>query len=154
MKKVVLLSFMLSAVPLFLSAQSVTNSTGATLADDNMIIEYAVGEPVISTLTGAQGIVSQGLLQPIYQVESQINELFDEAYFFDCYPNPVAHQLYVETDFLDFQEFQLIDTKGQVLYTAPFTYQPINLSELPSGSYFIRFYSNQHIIKVIKLIKQ
>ena len=153
MKKVTLLTFMLLALSLLLSAQSVTNSAGTTLSNDDVIIEYSVGEPVISTLTGAQGIVTQGLLQPTYQVESQVNELFDEQYSFDCYPNPVAQQLYVETDFLDFQEFQVIDTKGQVIYTAPFNYQPINLSGLSSGSYFIRFYSNQNIIKVIKLIK-
>ena len=153
MKKVTLLTFMLLAVSLLLSAQSVTNSAGTTLSNDDIIIEYSIGEPVISTLIGAQGIVTQGLLQPTYQIESQVNELFDEQYSFDCYPNPVAQQLYVETDFLDFQEFQVIDTKGQVIYTAPFNYQPINLSELPSGSYFIRFYSNQNLIKSYKTDK-
>jgi gliding motility-associated-like protein len=48
-------------------AQQVVNSTGNTVADNNVSIEYSVGEIAITTLTQGTNDVTQGLLQPIVQ---------------------------------------------------------------------------------------
>lgn len=47
-------------------AQSLVNSTGATIQNNSISVEYSIGEIGITTLSGNNRLVTQGLLQPIF----------------------------------------------------------------------------------------
>src|SRR5437868_4063825 len=50
------------------NAQSLINSTGSTVSDNIISIEYSIGEIATSTLSTANNNITQGLLQPIVQI--------------------------------------------------------------------------------------
>jgi gliding motility-associated-like protein len=47
------------------SGQQLVNATGNTIADNNISIEYSIGEIAIQTLSTNGSYITQGLLQPI-----------------------------------------------------------------------------------------
>jgi gliding motility-associated-like protein len=50
------------------SGQQLVNTTGNTISDNSVSIEYAVGEIAITTLSSGNNHITQGLLQPIIKI--------------------------------------------------------------------------------------
>lgn len=50
-------------------SQTLVNSTGNTVQNSNISIEYSIGEIGVTTLPGNQDYATQGLLQPILQLK-------------------------------------------------------------------------------------
>jgi gliding motility-associated-like protein len=50
------------------SGQQLVNTTGNTIADNTLSIEYSVGEIAITTLSSNDSYITQGLLQPILHI--------------------------------------------------------------------------------------
>jgi hypothetical protein len=137
-----------------LHAQKTLAAAGRTISLPNLILEYAVGEPAVSTLSLPGGLVTQGLLQPTLK-SVPTHEVFDELYSFKCYPNPVVDFLAVETDYSDFKLLQFTDEQGCIVRESSFAYMPIDCASLPVGTYFVRLFSNHKPeSKTFKLIKQ
>lgn len=69
MKPLYFLSILLLAISTCISnsafAQSVVNSTGNTIENSHITIEYAIGEIGITTIGDNPGYITQGLLQPV-----------------------------------------------------------------------------------------
>lgn len=150
-----ILLFLVLAIPWTLPcfAQKVVNTTGRTITNGAITVEYSIGEIAITTLQNPQNVVTQGLLQPRYVLTTAVNEAFDDQFSFTSYPNPVTEQLEIQTDYSDFKTFQIFNATGQVMYESSFNYQPISLTNLQTGIYFIHFKSNV-FSKIIKIVKQ
>jgi gliding motility-associated-like protein len=67
MRVKILLSFFLPAVLSVhtVKSQSLVNTTGNTISNNYISIEYSIGEIAITTLSSNDNYVTQGLLQPI-----------------------------------------------------------------------------------------
>lgn len=50
-------------------SQTVVNSTGNTMENGDVSVEYSIGEISINTLSANQDVATQGLLQPIFLVK-------------------------------------------------------------------------------------
>ncbi|MDP4263889.1 MAG: gliding motility-associated C-terminal domain-containing protein [Bacteroidota bacterium] len=64
------------------SGQQLVNATGNTITDNNISIEYAIGEIAITTLSSGDVFVTQGLLQPIIKIDGG-----DPCKMLDLIPN-------------------------------------------------------------------
>lgn len=153
MKRKILIIVVLGILIIRSQAQQVVNTTGTTLLNTNLIIEYSIGEIVTITIQSGISTVTQGLLQPTYNIVSAISETFDSKYFFCAYPNPITEQLYVETDYTEFQIVKVYDSVGRMVGEYKFDGKPLGLSSLFSGTYLMHFQSNKYT-KTIKIIKQ
>ena len=51
-------------------SQTLVNSTGNTIQNNTISVEYSIGEIGITTLAGGENYVTQGLLQPILNIKS------------------------------------------------------------------------------------
>jgi gliding motility-associated-like protein len=65
--------------PLMAYAQSLVNSTGGTIQNNNFTIEYSIGEIGNTTLEASDNFITQGLLQPFY--------LFKDCKLLEFIPN-------------------------------------------------------------------
>jgi gliding motility-associated-like protein len=87
-----------TAIAMFISArccaQQVMNTTGNTINDNNISVEYSVGEIAITTLAATNNYITQGLLQPIVKISvapCKISDLVPTAFtpnhdgLNDCY---------------------------------------------------------------------
>jgi hypothetical protein len=153
MKQIISTLVILSVLTTVNYAQSVVNSSGASISNANLIVEYSIGEIVITTIQGGQNAATQGLLQPTYEIISAVNEEFDRSFSFTAFPNPTANQLNIETDYPSFKTVQIFNIVGQIVAEQLFDGNPILLSGLPSGTYLFSFQSEQ-FIKTVKIIKK
>ncbi len=81
------------------------------------------------------------------------NELFDKN--ISIYPNPADEKIFINSDLpVKLDEIQILSLDGDIIkeYTDRFD-EHIDISELPSGMYFIKFVKNDSTItkKIIKL---
>jgi Secretion system C-terminal sorting domain len=136
-------------------AQRVVNTTGTSLSNANLTVEYSVGEMVTTTLTGTQQVVTQGLLQPSYAVTTETNDLFDTKFSLRCYPNPTIEELIIETDFRGFRKASIYSIDGKLVSQQVFDYQSIKVGTLSTGSYILTLTDEQNLYsKTIKIFKQ
>jgi gliding motility-associated-like protein len=59
------------------NAQQLINTTGNTISDNTISIEYSVGEIAITTLSSNNSYITQGLLQPIVQIGADPCSMLD-----------------------------------------------------------------------------
>ena len=149
--------FVLLLIPwaMFSVAQSLVNTTGTSLSNSTLTVEYSVGEIVATTLTGGTQVITQGLLQPTYAVTTETNDLFDAKFSLRCYPNPVVNELVIETDFRDFRKASLYSIDGKFVSQQTFNYQNIHVGELPTGNYILTLTDEKNqYSKTVKISKQ
>lgn len=144
-----LLLVTITTQPLF--AQQLTGSSGSSFKNAGLQIDFAVGEIAIASFQQATTQISQGIMQPTYQVNVAANDLFDKTFSLKAFPNPTNGWLQIETDFNDFNNYSIINSHGKMVCKAPFQYQSIDLSFLPKGMYFLHLYSQKGIFKNIKI---
>lgn len=132
-------------------AQQLTSSNGNSFKNANLQMDYAVGEVAIATFQQGNTQISQGMMQPTYQVSVAANDAFDEAFSLKAFPNPTSGWLQIETDFEAFDKYFISDSQGKIIHQSAFQYQAIDLSFLPKGVYFLQLISKKGIFKNIKI---
>jgi hypothetical protein len=140
-------------------AQAVVNSTGGIINSGlGLYIEYSVGEVATATVgdpSGNNTCYTAGVIQPDYKVALGTEDPFDKHYFLKVFPNPVAHQLNIETDFKAFDRFRFFDADGRLVQSGQYEYLPLDLSWMAAGAYVLTLSSEQYpISKTIKIVKQ
>ncbi len=152
LKTIFLLGFLVLLSISKLSSQSVVNATGSTLFAGNERLDYSIGEIAITTLSNPQNHLTQGVLQP-FTILVGTNILFDKQFAFSAFPNPVASELIIETDYTGFQMLEIYDIGGKRLFHRPWDEKPIDFQMLSAGTYLVKL-SDNSFSKSIKIINQ
>lgn len=135
----------------YLNAQQLTSSVGNSFKNTDLQVDFALGEIAIATFQQGNTQLSQGMMQPTYQISVTANETFDKAFSLKAFPNPTSGWLQIETDFDAFDNFFVSDSQGKMVFQSQFQYQPIDLSFLPKGIYFLQLNAKKGIFKNIKI---
>lgn len=135
----------------YLNAQQLTSSVGNSFKNTDLQVDFALGEIAIATFQQGNTQLSQGMMQPTYQVSVTANETFDKAFSLKAFPNPTNSWLQIETDFDAFETYFVSDSQGKIVYQSSFQYQAIDLSFLPKGIYFLQLNSSKGFYKNIKI---
>lgn len=153
-KILLFLSIVLSNHSVF--AQSITpsviNSTGGTATAGNLIIDWNVGESMITTQTNGV-IVTNGQLQPIDHIIS-VEEL-NTSRNISVYPNPTRDEFIIISPNAGVYEASLFDLAGkfiskQVLMSS----NRMDIRALSNGSYYLQVRNTaSQEFKTITLIK-
>jgi hypothetical protein len=151
-----LLTFLTLFAASVTTAQSITpsviNSTGGTAIVGNLIVDWNVGESMITTQ--ANGIiVTNGQLQPVDEIIS-VEEL-NTSWNISVYPNPTRDEFVISAPNAGVFEASLFDLAGkfiskQILMST----NRIDVRSLANGSYYLQVRNTaSQEFKTITLIK-
>jgi hypothetical protein len=119
------------------NAQQLTNTTGATIKNDRITVEYSIGEIAISTLSNSGKDVTQGLLQPSIKVVTPDCDMINgELKFFE---NATKDKLRIVGIHDWIKSYQVYAADGRLIRYENYYNNHIDVSGLPAaGIYFIR----------------
>ena len=151
-------------IPLFLilfstiiaSAQSITpsiiNSTGGTATFGNLVVDWNVGESMITTQTNGF-IVTNGQLQPVDGIIS-VEEL-NSSWNVSVYPNPARDEFVITAPNSGIYEASLFDLAGKFISKQLLNNtNRIDVRSLANGSYYLQVRNTaSQEFKTITLIK-
>ncbi len=120
----------------------VVSSAGDSYQSDGLILDWTLGEPVVSTYEKSSLIVSQGFHQPEYTIVS-VNPLSIEIGSVNIFPNPFLSAVSIKASFIEYESgrFELYDMSGHKIWTKSFEgtdlLESFPATALSSGSYML-----------------
>ncbi len=137
----------------FSFCQRIVNSTGSTIHDNSIYIEYSIGEFAITTLTANGSYTTQGLLQPIAKLDNPDCMVINDTISY--FPNPTEDILRIVSRQNWISAYRIYASDGRLVRAAPFFNNQINLHSLPGGVYFIKLYPGcNDKFRTLKVVKQ
>lgn len=124
---------------------STLNAAGGSATIGSATHEFSIGEMVaVHTATGANIIVTQGILQPISRTSGLTDQQFFNQ-FLNIYPNPSEDLVYFQPSFTSkgILSYQLFDITGKPMMDGRFVLssgrekQQISLDRFAAGSYML-----------------
>ena len=126
-------------------SQSITpqviSVNGKYYSGANFSLAYTIGEPLTTTLTGTNNIITQGFNQPSYSITS-VAEVENPVYDLIIYPNPTDGEIIILNQGKNFQpntQLFIVDVLGRKLIAQNLNDKQtnINLQSLAAGNYFL-----------------
>jgi hypothetical protein len=153
-------------LPQLISAQvnterTVINSTGGTYNGENINIDFSVGETVAGDAECPTLILNQGFIQAD---ETTVGvEIKENTFSIEAYPNPSMDKIKLlvsasKDKVISNLQIKLTDINGKIIKDmqeyniSDFITKEIDITDLPSGSYYISI-TNNEINKLIKIVK-
>lgn len=132
----------------------VVNTTGGTLKNATMIVDFSVGEIVITTVTGTNGKLTQGYLQPIINVTTSLQDETTKS-MISFYPNPTQNLLFFDTANEPVKLANIYTMEGRKIASFESPETNISLENLNQGVYQVELIGNQNqILTNTKIVKQ
>jgi len=136
--------------------QQIIGNSGGNIQNENGLVSWTIGEPVITTIKGSDHTLTQGFHQSkIIITEIEENTLL--SFEMKVYPNPVATRLtiYVGGTDISGMRYNFFDGKGAVIKTGLIVGSETHVSveELVSATYYLKIYNKKRSIKTFKIIK-
>ena len=122
-------------------------------SNSGMDLHFTLGEVMVQRYENGE-ILTQGFHQ-MYDEATPVFETPKANIELKVYPNPTTDWVAVETDSNEPLYLQLFDTNGQLLYNAKQYDQieKLDVSNLPSGSYFLNVAGEKGLIQSFMLQK-
>ncbi len=138
---------------------SVMATAGGQDKNEQLSLEWTLGESFVETVSLPNRIYTQGFHQPMLRVED-LPQL-TSPYRVRIAPNPVAAILNVAIDAEEDTKFQLnlTDMTGRTFYTKSAAVQPdpiqVDMKALPAGVYLLQVATQEgQPVKTVKVVKQ
>ena len=131
---------------------SVVNSTGGTATVGNLVVDWNVGESMITTQTNGI-IVTNGQLQPVDEIIS-VEEL-NTSWNISVYPNPTRDEFVITAPNAGVFEASLFDLAGKFISKQTLmSTNRMDVRSLANGSYYLQVRNTaSQEFKTISLIK-
>ena len=131
---------------------SVNNSTGGTATVGNLIVDWNVGESMITTQSNGF-IVTNGQLQPVDQIIS-VEEL-NTSWNISVYPNPTRDEFVITAPSSGIYEASLFELAGKFISKQTLmSTNRMDVRSLANGSYYLQVRNTaSREFKTITLIK-
>ncbi|MDH3243240.1 MAG: T9SS type A sorting domain-containing protein [Saprospiraceae bacterium] len=148
----ILLSFSMAAQSLSPSVLALAG--GVERTPNGTTLSWTLGESVTETLGTGEIVLTQGFQQPSLVVSTGYE---DPAFDYDLsvFPNPVASELVIETNYHQSISYRLVDTWGKKLKEGQMeSRELIDLTLLSSGVYALYFQAEGRMIRSELVVKQ
>lgn len=137
--------------------QVIVGTAGDTDSLQDVRIAFTIGEPIVTSFSNEDNILTQGFHQPSYQIVS-LDEGFEiPTLQVKIYPNPSSDKVHVSMAEEQTQPFQvsLFSQTGTLLLTDQFSQEGIiSVAALAEGIYFLQIeVASTHAQVSYKLIK-
>jgi Secretion system C-terminal sorting domain len=149
----------LSGLSTAIQAQNTIPATGGNPTGSGGSVSYTVGQITYQSISGTNGIVTQGVQQPYeISVVTALEEAKDINLNCSVYPNPTAGTTKLIFESPDFEnlKFRLFDLNGELLQDKKVESREteISLENLSSSVYFLKVIKNNQEVKVFKIVKK
>lgn len=149
MKQIFTIFIIVGFIPI-IYGQSLSSTNSGAVSNNNLI--YSVGEVFVIPVNPNDA--SSGLIGAISRIEFtslSINEIeFNQNVKF--YPNPTSNSVFLELENEIIKEIYIFDLSGKLVITLKNVNNQIDLSNLQTGTYFIK--TDNINIKSFKIIKR
>jgi hypothetical protein len=142
-----------------IDAQNTMTTAGGNITGTGGTVSYSVGQIAISTLSGTNGAITQGVQQP-YEISVVTAIRNTEDLNLKCliYPNPTRGITKLVFESLDFEnlKFRLFDINGVLLQDKKVESREteISLENLSYSVYFLKVMKINQEVKVFKIVKK
>ncbi|WP_052591931.1 T9SS type A sorting domain-containing protein [Aureispira sp. CCB-QB1] len=140
------------------SSPEVLGVAGNRITGTNTVVDWTVGEVFTTTINGTNSMVSQGFHQP-HLVVSPLKNVEKPLIYISTFPNPTTSKINVQIDeqIPSNLRFILSSNDGKVIQKLlPMTNEKqwsIDISDLPTGTYFLSLQSSFKTIQSFKITK-
>jgi hypothetical protein len=137
-------------------AQELISSSGESIKNSDVQVDYSIGEIMIDTYSGDEIIITQGLHQPVITI-TDITDNKIKNMDIKLYPNPTSSILNIELNDIQKEKYySLTDINGKLLFKDKILNmtESLDISNLLSGVYILKLTTNAQIIKSYKIIKK
>ena len=137
--------------------QKIILSGGGEASGSTGIVSYSIGQIAFMTLTGAEGVVTEGVQQPY---EILFNGLNEPGLSLECaaYPNPATSfvKLKIENHEIKNLSYRLYTLNGLILKENLIKEKEtiIPMDELMAGTYLLTVSENEIAVNSYKIIKK
>ncbi len=156
MRKILLLTFVISSFYLGTNAQEVIATSGDYSETTIGSLSWTIGEPIIENVSGTNNILTQGFHQSKLTVTT-INEIPGLEMNITVYPNPASDYLNVEVKTDQQKEFQinLFDLNGKLIMQKDFSSgkETLDMQNYHPAIYILKVSTNNKEIKTYKIVK-
>ncbi len=154
----ILIAFCLFGYGTSLKAQSAILPAGGNGSGPGGTISYSAGQIVFNSIQGSTGTVTQGVQQPYeIMVVTGVEEASGITLEISVYPNPATDflKLIIQNYETGNLRFQLYDINGISLRNSKIESgeTSITMSNLASGTYFLKITDKNLPVKTFKIIK-
>ena len=134
-------------------SQTLINTTGSTIANNNYIIEYSIGEIGITTIASTNNDATQGLLQPLRKVQNPECVIVNDI--IQYFPNPAQDIIRIVGRHDWIKSYNIYQSDGKLVMQSNYYNNQINVSRLASGVYLVVLYPGcDGNFKTLKILKQ
>lgn len=135
------------------NGQTLVNSTGNTLKNSSFIFEYSIGEIAITTISGSENNVTQGLLQPNIKKLPPPCDFLDEKIL--SFENPTRNIVRIVGRYDWVTDYKVYASDGKLIQEGRFFNNIIDISKHPAGIYFVKLFPGCNgDYRVLKVLKQ
>lgn len=126
---------------------------GGFSTGQDMSISWTLGEAFVETVSGIDGLITEGFQQPELTIRTVARSVNMPA---SVYPNPTTSSVTIQLAQEELCRIRFIDAAGRILYDKKvrLTTQEIDVSEFSQGTYFVILNgletSNQAHFSIIK----
>ncbi len=147
-----------AALTIQADAQESVSAAGGNASGNGGSVSHTIGQVVYQTHIGPDASVAEGVQQPFEILGTTGTEdTKGISLSATLFPNPVSEvlQLQVKSESLQDLRYQLIDTHGKALHSAPIVdhLTRIDLHHMPASSYFLQIMKGKGELKTFKIIK-
>ena len=135
-------------------AQNVIGNAGNFAGTTSGSIHWTIGEVVVENYENEVQL-AQGFHQLYYDYIITSNEKVELEYKLALFPNPTSGELNLEIEKAGIFEIKIANALGQVFYQSFIhsNYAKFDLSQYPTGLYFLTVFQNGKLQKTFKIIK-
>lgn len=128
---------LLAIFPLHSFAQTLFGTTGGTLSDSQVQVDFSIGEPIVANISTVDFAYNIGFQQPDYGLFTSVVKT--ETPDYQLFPNPFSSVFRFEAD-SEIESYLLLDANGREVFQSStsgtdFEHQ---VSNLPKGLYQLR----------------
>ncbi|MGB4204464.1 MAG: T9SS type A sorting domain-containing protein [Bacteroidales bacterium] len=138
-----------------LKAQQVVATMGYFAENQQVSLSWTIGETFVTTLSSENNHLTQGFNQSKLSLTIVFEKKTDPG--LKIYPNPVQESLFIEANENAGElHYDVISPEGKSLATSGFTGTKADISFKPyaSGVYFLHIFSNEELLKIVKIVKK
>jgi hypothetical protein len=137
------------------NAQEVVTTSGGSMTDNKVQVNWTIGEPITETFTNKNSAVTSGLNQPTSKIETLV-EIIESIIDISVFPNPTSQFVKIKYGGQLPISTKILSLNGTFLFVKELKTQPLQLdfSTCESGVYIIEITDKSGKFSTFRIVKQ